>query len=105
MHNRDAGSMERVLDILYKEKPECVFIYGRQPQTETDAFEYFDAEEIDNFMYNRFKGKTNFKVGHGERMVYEKVTGLKRAAVNQSILYNFSSEGAFVKNGVPVGLY
>lgn len=55
-------------------------------------------------MFNRFKGKATFKVGATERMVYEKVGGLKKHNVPQSLLYNFSSEGAFSNIGLPIAL-
>jgi hypothetical protein len=46
-------------------------------------------------MFARLQGKNLFKVGQTERIVYEKVAGLKRANILQSIMYNFSSEGAY----------
>lgn len=46
-------------------------------------------------MFNRFVGKKMFKVGATERIIYEKVAGLKTVNVPQSLLYNFSSEGAY----------
>ncbi len=39
---------------------------------------YNDPNEIDSSMYSRLKGKNLFKVGQTERIVYEKVAGLKR---------------------------
>lgn len=65
---------------------------------------YSDPTQIDAAMFNRFKGKRMFKVGQTERMVYEKVGGLKMHNVVQSLLYNFSSEGAFSEIGLPIAL-
>lgn len=45
-----------------------------------------------------------FKVGQTERIVYEKIAGLKQVNVLQSLLYNFSSEGAFCDLGIPIKL-
>lgn len=56
-----------------------------------------DPSEIDEAMFNRFKGKKHFKVGATERLVYEKLAGMKRVNMLQSIMYNFSSEGAFME--------
>ena len=66
---------------------------------------YNEPEEIDSAMFNRYKGKTNFKVGQGERVIYERVAGLKRVNINHSILYNFCSEGAFPQLGLPISLF
>lgn len=65
---------------------------------------YSDPTEIDSAMFNRFKGKKHFKVGQTERLVYEKVAGMKRVNMLQSIMYNFSSEGAFFESEKPVAL-
>jgi len=53
----------------------------------------------------RYKGRTAFRVGAEARMVYEKVSHLKRISVNHSMIYNFSSEGAFTDMGIPVTLF
>lgn len=45
-----------------------------------------------------------FKVGQTERLVYERVTGLKRVNSMLSTLYNFCSEGAFSENAKTVSL-
>ena len=47
---------------------------------------------------------SNFKVGQTERLIYEKVGGLKQCNLSHSILYNFGSEGVFAEVGAPVGL-
>ena len=56
---------------------------------------YSEAAQIDAAMYSRLQGKKLFKIGQTERIVYEKVAGLKRINSLQSIMYNFSSEGAY----------
>ena len=43
-------------------------------------------------------------MGQQERLIYEKVAGLKKVNVGLSVLYNFSSEGAFSESQVPVVL-
>ncbi len=53
-------------------------------------------------MYERFVGKKLYKVGQTERVVYEKVAGMKRVNVLQSIMYNFSSEGAYSDSEIPL---
>ena len=65
---------------------------------------YQSPEEIDDAMFNRFVGKKQFKVGQTERIVYQKVSGMKRPNALLSILYNFSSEGAFTPMQMPIGL-
>ena len=104
--NRDASYLERVLNILSKESPKQVFI-SLSPyfMKEENLSTYENAEEIDTAMVSRFSGKTNFKVGQSQRIIYERVTGLKLPNINQSILYNFSSEGAFSDMGIPVTLF
>ena len=56
-------------------------------------------------MIARYKGKKAFKVGAEARIVHERVSNLKRISVNHSLLYNFSTEGAFCDMEIPVGLY
>jgi len=56
-------------------------------------------------MIKRLTGRKNtFKVGQNERLIYEKVAGMKSINVLLSILYNFSSEGAFSDIQTPVNL-
>ena len=57
--------------------------------------EYSKSEQIDSAMFARLQGKKLFKIGQTERVVYEKVAGLKKINSLQSIMYNFSSEGAY----------
>ena len=104
--NRDASYLERVLNILSKERPKQVFV-SLSPyfMKDENLSTYENAEEIDTAMVSRFRGKTNFKVGQSQRIIYERVTGLKLPNINQSILYNFSSEGAFSDLGIPVTLF
>ena len=54
---------------------------------------------------NRYKGRKVFKVGAEQRLVYERVNNLKRVSVNHSLMYNFSSEGAFTELNIPVSLF
>ena len=63
------------------------------------------ADQIDSALFSRYRGKNNFKVGLNERIVYEKVAGLKRSNINHSILYNFCSEGAFSDKNIPITLF
>jgi hypothetical protein len=65
---------------------------------------FTEPEQIDSAMFNRYQGRKHFKVGQTERVIYQKVSGLRRINVNHSILYNFCSEGAFSNLGVPVTL-
>ena len=85
--------LERTLDTLSKENPQNVFIPLSPFHEDTQS--YFEAEQIDNALMSRYMGKKAFRVGAEERVVYEKVSGLKRTSVAQSMIYNFSSEGAF----------
>lgn len=43
--------------------------------------DYTTPAEIDKSMYERFVGKNLYKVGQTERVVYEKVAGMKRVNV------------------------
>lgn len=107
--------LERVLDNLSKEKPQKVFLslspmLGSTTDGSTSdemvAKDTFNTpEEIDDALMNRYMGKKMFKVGAEERVVYQRVSHLKRISVNQSTLYNFCSEGAFEELGVPVTLF
>jgi hypothetical protein len=45
-----------------------------------------------------------FRVGQTERLIYEKVGGLKACNLSHSILYNFGSEGVFAESEAAVGL-
>ena len=64
-----------------------------------------NPEQIDEALFNRYVGKKAFKVGAEERLVYQRVSNLRRVAVNHSILYNFSSEGAFTEQeSIPITL-
>jgi len=65
---------------------------------------YTKPTEVDASMFARFKGKGLFKVGQTERIVYEKIAGLKRININQSIMYNFSSEGAYSDSDIQFSL-
>jgi len=69
-----------------------------------EGLTYTSPEEIDQAMLNRYSGKKQFKVGQTERVVYQKVAGLKRIAGMHSLLYQFCSEGAFYDYDAPVSL-
>ncbi len=89
-----------VLDTLQQEKCDIVMLTLAPFSLEQRV--YTNPNEIDEAMFNRFKGKKHFQVGATERLVYEKVSGMKRVNMPQSIMYNFSSEGAFPQK--PIGL-
>ena len=62
--NRDASYLERVLNILSKERPKQVFVSLNPYFMKDESLStYENAEEIDTAMISRFSGKTNFKVG------------------------------------------
>lgn len=100
--------LERVLDSLSKEKPQKIFLSLSPFGSDGDEViqdTFTTPEEIDNVLMNRYMGKKMFKVGAEERVVYQRVSHLKRISVNQSTLYNFCSEGAFAELGAPVTLF
>lgn len=91
-----------MLDLLRKEKPDRVILTASPFGLEGNT--YADPESIDRAMFDRYQGRKHFKVGQTERVVYQRVSGLKRVNANHSILYNFCSEGAFSDLGLPVTL-
>lgn len=99
--NRNSAHLERVLSLLSKERPEQVFL----PLAPFPLTTFHSGEEIDEALFKRYSGKKDFKVGAEARLVYEKVSGLKRVSINQSTLYNFCSEGVFSQLQIPVTLY
>ena len=80
--NRQSGYLERVINILSKENPKQIFLslspYGLDEGESTSI----NVDEIDTAMANRFRGKSHFKVGQSQRIIYEKVTGLKLPNIN-----------------------
>jgi hypothetical protein len=46
-------------------------------------------------LFQRYSLGKVFKVGSTERMIYEKVAGLRKVNMMHSILYSFCSEGSF----------
>jgi hypothetical protein len=65
-----------ILDTLKHEK--CDIVMSTMSPFDNEQRLYSDPSDIDSAMFNRFKGKATFKVGATERMVYEKVGGLKK---------------------------
>ena len=94
--------MVHAIDLMRKERPDLVMI--TLAPFSNGQRDYNSPSEIDRAMYHRFVGKNVFKVGQTERLVYEKVSGLKRVNTLQSLLYNFSSEGAYCEHESPVSL-
>jgi len=68
--------MVHAIDLMRKERPDLVMI--TLAPFSNEQRDYNSPIEIDRAMYNRFVGKNIFKVGQTERLVYEKVQGLKR---------------------------
>lgn len=58
--------------------------------------------EVNQELVEYLKHKSQYKIGETERVIYQKINGLKKVNVMLSILYNFSSEGVF--DSLPIGL-
>ena len=97
-----SSSIEPVLNTLGKERCELALLTLMPFNGDQTVFRA--SEEIDEAMFNRMQGKKHFKVGQAERLVYEKIAGLKKVNILQSALYNFCSEGVFSQLEIPVGL-
>ena len=95
--------MELVIDCLNKERPKAVCL-SLVPWEDGFERKYSNESQIDEALYKRYSGRKHWKVGSTERIVYEKVAGLKRPSVLQSVLYNFSSEGGLGRSDVPIHL-
>ena len=91
-----------MIELLRNERPDEIAITLAPFYNDQRVFA--SATEIDRAMIHRMQGKKLFKVGQSERVVYEKVAGLKRTNGLLSILYNFSSEGAYSDLEMPVRL-
>ena len=106
INNRNAMYLERAFETLGKESPLKVLLplspFGGD---EKEITTFYTPEEIDLALMSRYKGKADFRVGAEVRVVYEKVSHLKRTSVNHSLIYNFSSEGVFSQLGIPVSLF
>ena len=102
IQKRNADSMVHAIDLLRKERPDLIMI--TLAPFSNEQRDYNSPSEIDRALFHRFKGKNIFKVGQTERLVYEKVSGLKRVNTLQSILYNLSSEGAYSDHDSPISL-
>ena len=102
--NRDASHLERLIDVMTKESPLGVML-PLSPFDLASNWIYREPEEIDTALFERYSGKKTFRVGAEARIVHERVSNLKRVSINQSLLYNFSSEGAFPELSIPVTLY
>ena len=68
-----------VLDTMKHERADMVLL--AMSPFDQQKRDYTTSVEIDRSMYNRFVGKNLFKVGQTERVVYEKVAGMKRVNV------------------------
>ena len=78
--NRDGMYLERTLETLSKEMPKQVFLSLSPFHEETETFR--TAEDIDEALISRYTSKKSFRVGAEERLVYEKVSNLKRISIN-----------------------
>ena len=96
INDRDASHLERLIELLDKENPWSVMIPLAPFDAEAKSV-YRHPTEIDDALIGRYSGRKTFKVSAEARVVYEKLSNLKRVSVNQSMLYNFSSEGAFAE--------
>lgn len=98
-----------MLDVISSHDPHLVFIpevpFNTNETGDQTVPTFYTPEELDAALMQRYRGKRRFKVGAVERAVYEKVGGMKRINAIQSILYNFSSEGAFGHLGLPLSCY
>jgi hypothetical protein len=94
--------MESVLTCLTQEKPSAICL-NLAPFNDDERF-YEEELQVDRALFGRYVGKKHWKVGSSERIVYEKVAGLKRANTLQSIIYNFSSEGGLGGRNIPLYL-
>ena len=68
INNRDATEMEKILDTLGKEAPHKVLLPLSPFEHDEDDLTiptttYHSAEQIDNALINRYKGRKVFKVG------------------------------------------
>ena len=94
INNREGSHLERLIDLINKENPSGIML----PLSPFDVHctkVYRVSTEIDEALISRYSGRKAFRVSAESRVVHEKVSGMKRISVNHSMLYNFSSEGAF----------
>lgn len=71
--------------------------YSQTPLLATDA-------AVDSFINQELLSHSHlYKVGKTERLIYERVNGLKKPNTIMSTLYQFSTEGAFPST--PIALY
>ena len=92
------------MNTLSRETPHQIFV-PLSPFEDGDIKTYKEAQQIDKALMDRYIGRKAFKVGAEERVVYERVSNLKRVSINHSLLYSFCSEGAFSEFEIPVTLY
>ena len=106
INNRSAMYLERALETLGKENPLKIFLSLSPFGTDEKEIVTFNTpEEIDLALMTRYQGKAAFRIGTEARVVYEKVSHIKRISVNHSLIYNFSSDGVFSQLGIPVSLF
>jgi len=88
-----------VLDRCAKAKPDLVLL--PLPLADGKSLILKDKSMIDEFMTDNYLSNScHFKPGRTERVVYERVNGMRKVNSIVSSLYNFSNEGPFPETAV-----
>lgn len=86
--------MEIVLDRCQREKPDFILLPLEHSPT------LRSQPDVDSYLSNLFTFSSQFKLGKTERIVYQRINGMKKVNAVLSILYNFSSQGAFPESDI-----
>ena len=79
------ATMEVILERCSREKPDFVLI----PLVGSQILR--SQKEVDNHMQEIFNNTSQYKIGKAERIIYQRVHGLRQVNTPMSTLYNFTS--------------